>query len=454
MPSATKSFSVVDRVARHGFPRLANIYQISDPHGLPNGEAVSLFNKLHLWDIALIDSEAVRRFSNYLGLNGKLRQRNEDLVTLVYFSAGDVPTDWTKNSSVTIFQEYVQQLRPEWLLRDGEGRPIRIFEPRPGVWHHAQNPKTKIQEFLPEFVNKKILSRAEVDGIFYDWATSSVAWLKHQYSNHPISIDGDGHLLSDVETDREWTKGYRRMLSISRDIFPPGTLIVGNGGWNSGLPYLHDLNGIMMEQFLRGEKVDAERFGWSAVMKSYGAFAQGALEPRVSIVMASSDSQIEFKEMRFALASTLMFDGYFCFTNTQSQENGFRPYASAWWFDEYAVNLANGHAVQSLPMKGYLGRPLSEARDHFDPRSRLAEALVDAGDDEGEMRVDEKIWWRPFEHGAAFVNPGKSSVRVKFSRPMKKIKGVFDPAFNDGSVANEIVLDARSGAILLNGPLF
>ncbi len=442
--------STAARLSRHRFPKLANIYQISDPYGLPGGEAQILFDRLHLWDLGIVDSEAVRRFTAYLGPDGKWRRRNPDIVTLAHFSAGDVPTDWSNQSTTTLFQEYVAQLRPEWLMRDAHGRPIRIFEPRPGVWHHAQNPTTGLQEFLPGFVNENIIATGMVDGVFFDWATSSVAWLKNQYGNQAIAINGDGHPLSDLATDAAWIQGYKKMLENSRELFPQGTILVGNGGWNSGRPYVRNLNGIMIEQFLGAEKVDQSKFGWSAIMRNYAEFMQTSAEPRVSIVMGSSDSQRDFGAMRFALASTLMFDGYFSFTNEQSASNGHRPYASAWWFDEYAVNLETGQSEQGSSTKGYLGKPISEAVDFNDAKKTLFNALMDEGTPDVDAVTNGRTWWRSFEHGSALVNPGQRAVHLKLPQPMKKIKGVADPTLNDGSLVDELWLDARSGVILLN----
>ena len=185
-------------------------------------------------------------------------------------------------------------------------------------------------------------------------------------------------------------------------------------------------------------------------MRNYAAFMRTSPEPRVSIVMGTSDSQRDFGSMRFALASTLMFDGYFSFTNEQSASNGHRPYASAWWFDEYAVNLQTGQSEQGSLTKGYLGKPLSEAVDFRDGEKTLYKALMDEGTPSLGAPAHERIWWRAFENGSAFVNPGQSAVHLRLSQPMKKIKGVADPTFNDGSMVTEFWLEARSGAILLN----
>ena len=185
-------------------------------------------------------------------------------------------------------------------------------------------------------------------------------------------------------------------------------------------------------------------------MRNYAEFMQTSAEPRVSIVMGSSDSQRDFGAMRFALASTLMFDGYFSFTNEQSASNGHRPYASAWWFDEYAVNLETGQSEQGSSTKGYLGKPISEAVDFNDAKKTLFNALLDEGTPDVDAVTNGRTWWRSFEHGSALVNPGQRAVHLKLPQPMKKIKGVADPTLNDGSLVDELWLDARSGVILLN----
>jgi hypothetical protein len=214
-------------------------------------------------------------------------------------------------------------------------------------------------------------------------------------------------------------------------------VVFGNGGWVTGETYDALLNGTMVEQFLDGESL-GDAFGWSALMRAYAAHASAGYEPNLSFVMANRDSQAEVSFMRFALASTLMFDGYFCFTNKSG------VYGSSWWYDEYAVDLASGMAEHTFGHKGFLGPALGEALNALNTQEKLRDVLA-----EGGTRADQLVWRRDFANGVVLVNPTQGSVQVNLGATLRRIRGTVDPTFNTGESLSSITLAARSGAILL-----
>jgi hypothetical protein len=191
----------------------------------------------------------------------------------------------------------------------------------------------------------------------------------------------------------------------------------------------------MIENFLDGEWAGAD-FGWCGLMLTYYQHTQG-LSPNLSFIMANGDDSSSFQFQRFALASTLMFDGYFCFTNKGA-------YQSVWWFDEYSVNLTTGEAVKSLSAKGYLGKPLGDAHNTLSPNETLKNTLLSGG-----TGAQNKVWERFFEHGMVLVNPSASEKTIDLGGSFKKIKGTTDPAFNNGETVTQVTLPPRSGIILL-----
>ena len=143
-----------------------------------------------------------------------------------------------------------------------------------------------------------------------------------------------------------------------------------------------------------------------------------------------------------------MFDGYFTCTN----EPGFLtnpypslPYTANWWYDEYSVNLSTGAAVQSLDAKGYLGVPVTEAYNANDPTELLTVLLVD-----NDSKAMQLAWRRDFEHGIVLVNPSDVSKTIELNSTFRKIQGMYDPQFNDGSEVTKITLPPKGGVILLN----
>jgi len=147
----------------------------------------------------------------------------------------------------------------------------------------------------------------------------------------------------------------------------------------------------------------------------------------------------DYKTMRYSLCSTLMFNGYFTFTNA----NG--AYIATWWYDEYSVDLITGEAAKSLEYKGYLGDPLGDAYNTSDPNKKLKDVLLSENYD----LAKDIIWRRDFKNGIVLINPSDKNVTVDLGEKFKKIKGIYDKSFNDGSMLKKISLKKKSGAVLL-----
>ncbi len=142
--------------------------------------------------------------------------------------------------------------------------------------------------------------------------------------------------------------------------------------------------------------------------------------------------------MRFGLASSLMFDGYFGFTNRDG------AYRTCRWYDEYSVDIGSGAANSETRFKGYLGKPAGAAYNIDRPDESLKDALRNEQQD-----AEKKAWRRDFENGIVVVNPGNKERLVDLHGIFKKIRGSIDPRFNDGSSISQIQLSKESGVILL-----
>jgi hypothetical protein len=420
------------RLSSHAFPRLANHVQAC----CQNKETKMLYEQLHYWDLTIVDAEIVQMLPEYLGPNGIIRKRNPNAVLLAAFSAGDI----NPYRPHPITADFNRGLDGKWYLRDIRGNPVPLYQMRPSEWTLAQNAATEVNEYMPRYLNEAIFRASLVDGIFYDWASTSVSWLNHTKPprSEGIDIDNDGKADSDKKIDQLWTEGFLTMLKNSRRVFPPGVVIMGNAGWNTGKTYSSQLNGIMIEQFVEAPRKYSKSFGWGAVMNTYVHYQKTSVQPRICMIMANDDRSDRYKKMRFALASTLMFDGYFCFTNLKN------AYSSIRWYDEYAVELGSGKAQQDLQYKGYLGKPVTDAFYVDDPSQGLEKELSSDA-----MTAETKVWRRDYDNGVVLVNPSKKDHTIKLDGVFKKIQGTVDSRFNDGSTLTEIHLSSRSGVILL-----
>jgi hypothetical protein len=428
LPRAEALGSLVQRVGHHQFPKLANELQGYFPDLTVLEEAAD-------WDLLVVDSELVALLPEYLGATGILRARNPNLVVLTYFSAADfIPGD-----TAPIRSEFARGLDDAWFMKDTSGQRFVLFEVVPGSWTEMLNLTTGVSAFMPSYLQQDVVATGLTDGVYYDWINDDISYLNHRTDAPcgPPDIDNDGLAESDAELNALWQQATAALLTNSRLAFPPGTVVFGNGGWVTGETYDALLNGTMVEQFLDGESL-GDAFGWSALMRAYAAHASAGYEPNLSFVMANRDSQAEVSFMRFALASTLMFDGYFCFTNKSG------VYGSSWWYDEYAVDLASGMAEHTFGHKGFLGPALGEALNALNTQEKLRDVLA-----EGGTRADQLVWRRDFANGVVLVNPTQGSVQVNLGATLRRIRGTVDPTFNTGESLSSITLAARSGAILL-----
>jgi len=114
--------------------------------------------------------------------------------------------------------------------------------------------------------------------------------------------------------------------------------------------------------------------------------------------------------MRYGLTTALMDNGYYYYTDVTGREH----FKSAWWFDEYDVDL--GQAVDG---------PQTKAQQRG-------------------------VFMRRFQNGLVLVNPkGNGRQTVTVPAGYKRIKGSQDPGTNNGQAASSITLNERDGIILV-----
>ncbi|MEM3597626.1 MAG: putative glycoside hydrolase [Candidatus Hadarchaeum sp.] len=425
-PVYSPLFNLNERLGRHPYPRLFVQLQ----HYAPSEEMI---NEAANWDLLVLDAEVILNRPEFLGSNGTILQINPHAVVLSYFSSSDVLPG--HRETTTINGIFISGLDDGWYMKDVNGSRYLLLQLPDGNWSEMLNLTTEVNFYMADYLNKAVISTGLTDGIFYDWVMENISWLNYRTNNPnaPLDINNDGLADLDDKLNSLWKNGTKTLLNNSRNIFPSGTLVVGNGGTIFDNTYKNVLNGRMLEGFLEGE---AWGFGWLEVMRGHYLMHLVSVEPKVSLIMANGH-QNDFKKMRFALASTLMFDGYFCYTN-------YGAYQATWWYDEYSVDISTGAAVKSLKYKGYLGSPLSEAYNVDDRDEFLGISLIS-----GEAAVEEKVWRRDFKNGIVLVNPSNSEKVVELNGEYKKIKGIYDPFFNDGRILSRIVLEPKSGVVLL-----
>ena len=183
--------SVEARLAAHRFPRLALQLQLC----CRNAPTLALFSDIAWWDLAIVDSEAVRSMADYLGPDGRIRGVNPNAVLLAYFS----PADFIDGMSLPIYSSYRSEFDTAWLLKDIHGKRVPLYQMATTRWTETVNLSTPAQRLIPEFLNRQVIALGRVDGMLYDWASTSISWLNHRRpaQSGPIDINGDGRADSD-----------------------------------------------------------------------------------------------------------------------------------------------------------------------------------------------------------------------------------------------------------------
>lgn len=437
--TTTTTKTITQRIATHKAPRLFNQLQ----QGV---DGVDNYDRSHLWDVVCLDASVITTLPDYLGESGSIRRANNNTVIVFYWSTAD--WNFFPGSALeTIFNNGVQA---DWIARDTNGNPVKLFTAPPvegysPFWTFLRNITNEgLQDYFVNFINEYIMPYS--DGVFYDWATTNVAFLNH-YTNpsrttSEMDLNGDSEGDTDEEINEAWISGWTEMATKSIDAYPSGSIIMGNAGWATGNDYAPYINGIMMEQFMRAPIENPGNYSWSQQLLNYSYYCNNALSPKVSAIQAAGD-QDDYQFMRFTLTSALMFDGYYSYTNKDVPTIA---YQVTWWYDEYSVNITSGNASESLSNKGWLGNPLGDAFNVDNEEDLLYDNLLT------ETTIAEtKVWRRNYQNGIVICNPTTDPVTVDLGGTFRKINGSIDTTFNDGSTITSIDLDTLDGAVLLYG---
>jgi len=412
--------SIQNRLETHSFPKI--FLQHQDPL-LGKAEV----RKMAKWDFLILDAEAVEKPTKFLGESGLIRSLNPNAVIVTYFSAGDI----IPGNSAPINGGFIAKLKNGWYMKDIYGARLLLFELIDDVWSEMLNLTTPVNNFMPKYLNKAILSKELVDGIFYDWIIDDISWLNHR-ENAPCGlpdINNDGLPDTDEFLNSRWITGTKKMLKKTGKHFPEDYLILGNSGGVTSDTYGDLLDGLMIEYFLGAD--------WAYMLRKHYLHLKSCRSPSLSMIMANGDKK-DYQTVRYALCSTLMFDGYFTYTNIGA-------YEAVWWYDEYAVNVKTGKAKAKLKYKGYLGDPLGDAFNVNDSEQMLKDILLT----ETYFEAGEFVWRRDFTNGIVLINPSDNDVSVNLGEKFRKIKGIYDKSFNNGKKVRLLDMKKRSGIILL-----
>jgi hypothetical protein len=263
---------------------------------------------------------------------------------------------------------------------------------------------------------------------YWEWDTR---WLVQQVYKPSPSIAGfyEDNVFWKPRVDADWNRdgtiegkdssnagawlrqGYRKRFELLRQLMP-GKLQIGNvADWGAKNAVLTDLdqvlNGGIMEGLLGTSYSPEQWSSWTEMMRWYRKTMGALAAPKLGI-FHQFGTPTDHQAMRYGLASCLMDDGYYSFTD---KSVGFHGVV---WFDEYDAKL--GQALKP---------PATTAWQNG-------------------------VFRRDFEGGIALVNPkGNGPREVTLEEDFKRIDGDQAPTVNNGQTTRKVQLKDRDGIILL-----
>jgi hypothetical protein len=262
----------------------------------------------------------------------------------------------------------------------------------------------------------------------YQWWEYHARWAIANYSKPNPSIAGlfEDNVFWRPRVNADWNRdgvtdqkdgpnagkwlreGYRERFALMHKLMP-GEYMIGNvadwGHKNAVLTeYRGMLDGGVMEGIL-GTTYSPEQWNsWAEMMRWYRKVMDAMRDPKLVMFDQHGDPN-DYQAMRYGLASCLLDDGYYAFSND--------GYSGVHTFDEYEADL--GQAVSPPSLTAW----------------------------------QKGVYRRDFENGIALVNPkGNGTVEVTLEEDFRRLDGKQAPSVNSGAVTRKVVLQERDGIIL------
>jgi len=233
-------------------------------------------------------------------------------------------------------------------------------------------------------------------------------------------VDGDWTCSGQTEVHTSATagtalrQGYQRYFTLVRQLMP-GKYQLGNiGDWADATTPIPEYQGMtdggVLEEYIGMPSSYETWAGWSAMMNKYHTIMGMVNAPKL-VIFNAQGSATDYQTMRYSLASSLMDDAYFSYTDTA------HLYSSVAWFDEFNANL--GAAITAPQTSAW----------------------------------QKGVYRRDFANGIALVNPkGNGAQTVTLETAYVKLTGTQAPSINNGATVTQVTLQDRDGIILLRKP--
>ncbi|MGD0047522.1 MAG: LamG-like jellyroll fold domain-containing protein [Bryobacteraceae bacterium] len=238
-----------------------------------------------------------------------------------------------------------------YLMKDIHGNPIVIWLSTP-LTYLLNLTKPEVAAWAANNLFQQLRqSNLAFDGLFLDSVSTSISGLQYDAYGNPVQISSSNNGIADDPTalDAAWKAGVLLEIDTLRQLAPYAYL---SCHCNLESDLVSRFNGASLV-FLSTDAREG-RIPFSTFWDTYNSWSAGAVPPVIVNVEGSPPNQLDYgygqpihnmppgvaefgqtfyPNMRFALATTLMNNGFF------SYDFGDAGYAVAWWYDEYGFPL-------------------------------------------------------------------------------------------------------------------
>jgi hypothetical protein len=297
----------------------------------------------------------------------------------------------------------------DWWLRNANGQRIQWTREygtdlvNITAWAPADAQGRRYPQWLAEHKARSMDGLDGLQYVFVDnlWFAPRPRGGKADWKRTRSELPNDGEQIMSAyrQGNADFVAALRKQL--------PGIKIMGNADNDLDFSeFKGTLDGAFIECAMGKSWSYESTKGWAHMMAVYRKALANTTGPRDVMLHACSTDGVDWRLMRFGLASALLEDGWFAYSVAKQRPP---PFA-----DEFGAPL--GAAAEPPPA-----------------------SASPAG-----------VWMRRYKGGVVLVNPGKAAVRVDLGKTYRKIAGKQDPGVNDGSKVRVVTVGARDGLILLN----
>ena len=404
--------SVVTAHAADSFPRTA-AYLIGDPRNYQDAEYQKRIAKLDLAILSVWPGWEASHGITVEELAKRIKAINPNTRVFMYFCPES--TLYPANPAYADLGTKIDGQK-WWLYQSGSG-PTKVLSDfgrdtyilNLTAFAPTDSSGKRLNTWLAQYVyDKNHRSSPSLDGTF----TDNVFWKPRR--NGDWNRDGSIDDQNSATVQRWYREGNRAYLNALKQLMPDKLHIGNIADWGVPEAVLSEYDQLMpggIMEAIVGLSYSPETWaGWEATLARYRKSMRALAPPKLGIfhqVGLPSD----YQSFRYGLATTLLDDGYYAFTDTVDEYSGVE------WFDELDADL--GTATSTPPTQSW----------------------------------QNGVWRRDFDKGIALVNPkGNGSVEVTLERDYRKLTGTQDRGVNNGQLVRKVTLRDRDGIILLRLP--